>query len=150
MGTILFFIVVFIGSLAMVYGQFIDPKVREYKSLKQQKVYWDTTYLRKSGGTTTFGPKGLKNPILNYDLRSWDAGKNWYAVDYNFKTEELKILGEVEKIYPGLMKHLEAWDTMTQYAQKYGPIKLTDPEGVRIMEKAGFEIVTDPIDQEKK
>lgn len=133
---------VFFGLLmSYIYAQFINPKVREYKSLKQQEAYWDTTYLRKSGGTRTFGPKGFDNPILNYDLRSWDVGKNWYAVDLNFKTGELKIIGEAEKIYPGLIEHLSAWDAMTKYVQKNGPIKLTDPNGVKIMEKAGFKIV---------
>jgi hypothetical protein len=141
MGTILFVIIAFFGVLVMCYVQFINPKVIEYKHLKRDQEYISATDLRKSGGTTLFGTQAFYNPILNYDLRSWDAGKNWYAVDFNYKTGELKILGEVEKIYPGLMKHLTGWDDLTKYVEKNGPIKLTDPNGIQVLEKAGFEVI---------
>jgi hypothetical protein len=113
--------------------------------LKQTVKYYDTTYLRKQGGTQ-FNPMikadMFNDKFINYDLRSWDAGKNWYAVEYFFDTKELKILGEAEKIYPGLLKHLEAWDRLTEYIEIHGPyFDPTNPEDLKVLEDAGFEVI---------
>lgn len=142
---IVFFLVVF-----SILGYFarIKPHMGEFNQLKRNKVYTDTTYLRKSGGTSTFGPNGFNNPVINYDLRSWDAGKNWYLVDRDFKTDEFKVIGLVDSIYPGLIEHLESWDRMTDYVNKNGPIQLTDSEGLKILTDAGFTVKKD--ENEKK
>jgi hypothetical protein len=131
---------VLFGLLVSVVFMWINPYVTEYKSLKKDKQYTDTTYLYKQGGTCTFGPNGFNNPPLNYNLRSWDGGKNWYVVDYNFDTKEFKVLGDVDTIYPGLLKHLEGWDNLTDYVSKNGEIKLDDTVGLKVLEGAGFTI----------
>lgn len=118
----------------------IKPHFDEFNQLKRNKAYIDTTYLWKNGGTSTFGPNGFNNPMINYDLRSWDAGRNWYLVDRNFETNEFKIIGLVDTIYPGLIEHLDSWDRMTDYVTKNGPIKLNDPEGLKVLNDAGFTI----------
>lgn len=107
------------------------------KNEKKVSEYYEKTYLRLSGGTSLYN-----NSIINYDLRSWDAGKNWYVVDYNFDTKELKILGEVEKVYPGLMKHLKTMDDLTKHVKENGPIDINNVEDVKILEKSGFKVVT--------
>ena len=134
----LVFCVVILGFTT--YMTRIKPHMDEFNRMKRNKAYCDTTELVMQGGTTTFGGKGLNNPWLNYRLQSWDAGKNWYAVDYNYDTHEFKILGVADTVYPGLLNHLKAWDKMTEYAQKHGPIKLDDTTGVKVMEDAGFTI----------
>ncbi len=135
-------IIVFILVVFSIIGYFarIKPHMDEFNQMKRDKVYDDTTNLRMCGGTSTFGPNGFNNPIINYDLRSWDAGKNWYLVDRDFKTDEFKIIGLVDTIYPGLVEHLKSWDRMTEYARKYGPIKLDDADGLKLMEDAGFTV----------
>jgi len=127
---------IFIGAAIMTL--IIRPKITELKSLKRVKEHYNTTYLEKKGGTKLF--RGIDKPWLEYDLRSWDAGKNWYAVDYNFDTQELKIVGEAEKIYPGLMEFLDAMDKLTDYVEKNGPINPIDSRGVEVLESAGFKI----------
>ncbi len=118
----------------IVYSYYIKPHYREFNHLKREKVYSDTTDLWKKGGTH------LNGKMVDYDLRSWDGGKNWYVINYNFDTHEFKVVGLVDSIYPGLMDHIAAWDKLTNYVEKNGPIKLDDPNGVKALEGAGFTL----------
>ena len=120
------------------YRARIKPHLDEFNRLKYNQQYMDTTYLRKQGGTRLYGPKGFDNPWLNYDLRSWDCGKNWYVV--NTDSNQFKIVGRADVLYPGLVEQLTSWDKMTEYVQKHGPIKLSDPEGLKVMKNAGFTV----------
>jgi len=119
-------------TIVILYNFYYVPLKQRVNSLEKAKSISDTTNLYKQGGTTIGGK------LINYNLRSWDAGKNWYAVDYNFDTKEFKIIGEAEKVYPGLLHHLESWDRLTNYVKNNGPINLSDKKGVSIFEEAGF------------
>ena len=133
-------IIVLILVIFSVIGYFarIKPHMDEFNQLKRNKVYEDTTYLWKRGGTSTFGPNGFDNPMIDYNIRSWDGGKNWYLV--NTDSNQFKIVGLVDTIYPGLIEHLESWDRMTDYVTKNGPIKLNDSEGLKVLNDAGFTV----------
>lgn len=119
------------------------PLVEENKKMQRSLDYYDSTYLHKSGWTSFMG--GEKG--LSYDLRSWDCGRNWYAVKLKRSSDaapwELIILGEADSIYPNLVKHLEATDRLTEYARKNGAIgssgKVTDEE-IKMLEDSGFEV----------
>lgn len=87
---------------------------------------------RKSGGTSL-----LTGTNINYDLRTFDSGNTWYAVKRN-DDWGISIIGEAEEVYPGLLDHLEAWDTLTEYVQKNGPI---DANSIQLLEDAGFKVV---------
>ena len=139
MTTTIIISIILVFSIIGYYAR-IKPHMVEFNQMKRNKIYEDTTYLWKRGGTSTFGPNGFNNPTINYDLRSWDAGKNWYLVDRDFKTGEFKIIGLVDTIYPGLIEHLESWDKMTDYVTKHGPIKLDDPNGLKVLNDAGFTV----------
>jgi hypothetical protein len=116
----------------------INDHYKEFNQLKRNAQWEDTTYLWKNGGTSTFGPNGFDNPMIDYNLRSWDGGKNWYLV--NTDSNQFKIMGLVDTIYPGLIDHLESWDRMTDYVTKNGPIKLNDPKGLEVLNDAGFTV----------
>jgi hypothetical protein len=130
--AVIFGIVAFSMMLKKDYG--------ELNRLKKNAQWEDTTYLWKRGGTSTFGPNGFDNPMIDYNLRSWDGGKNWYLV--NTDSNQFRIVGLVDTIYPGLIEHLESWDRMTNYVTKNGPIKLNDPEGLKVLNDAGFTVKT--------
>jgi hypothetical protein len=106
-----------------------------YNNIKRNLDYYQTNYLWKTGGTIM--PNGH---IINYQLRSFDAGRHWYAVDT--KNDNFIILGEANTVYPGLMEHLDAWDRIVKYAVQNGPINLSTPDGVKLLQSAGFEIKT--------
>jgi hypothetical protein len=130
--------VVLILFIALIINV-VQKKYRYVSRLKSNQSYYDSTYLRKQGGTSTFGPNGFDNPIINYNLRSWDGGKNWYATEYN-DDWGIKILGPVDSIYPGLLEHLNGWDILTNHVMKNGPINFTNADDVEIFEGAGFTI----------
>lgn len=119
-------------TIVILYNFYYVPLKQRVNLLEKAKSISDTTNLYKQGGTTIGGK------LINYNLRSWDGGKNWYAVDYSFETKEFKIIGEAEKVYPGLLHHLKAWDTLTNYVKDNGPINPSDEKGVSIFEAAGF------------
>jgi hypothetical protein len=106
------------------------------KRLQRDLTYFDTTYLRKSGYTAFWsGTNGV-----NYDLRSFDAGKNWYAVEMDTAKDTLIIKGPAETVYPGLMKTLQDWDNIVQYAEKHGPLNPNNADDVELLMKNGFTV----------
>lgn len=123
-----------IGIITLKY-LFAEKRI---KQLKKYQLLNNQHNLIKSGGTSLYGDKEM----LNYNLRSWDGGKNWYAIDQElcFRFGEVKILGEAETIYPGLLKHLKAWNKLTEYVEKNGPLNPTDTEALQLIEAAGFKI----------
>ncbi len=88
------------------------PKHNSYE--EKELAYYKSTYLWKKGWTPKYG---------NYQLNSFDGGKNWYAVD--IKDGSVTIKGTAEEISPGLLAELEAWDRLTKYAKENGPITLS-------------------------
>jgi len=131
--------------LGFSIGSFIfKPKKEEFKRLKSNQEYRDSTYLSKQGGSSLYHPPKWDvkkdGKFFNYRLNSWDGGKNWYVVDYNFDTKEFKILGEVNELYPGLLKHVIGMDNLLKYAEENGPIDGTDPRGIEVLEDVGFTV----------
>ncbi len=127
----------------LFYFMFYKPMNEKIARLERNKNYVDSTYLRKQGSTSTYGGGELGKDFINYDLRSWDGGKNWYAIDKDlpFKQNEVRILGTAEEVYPKLLQHLEAWDKLTEYAQKNGGVKDTkDSIGIELLKGAGFTV----------
>lgn len=86
---------------------------------------------RKSGVTSL-----LTGTNINYDLRTFNSGKTWYAVERD-SDWGLSIIGEAEEIYPGLLDHIKAMDRLTQHVQENGPIGIDD---IQLLEDAGFEV----------
>lgn len=137
----MFIIIVGIILFLVINELFIQPKIKEYMSLKKEHEYYITTFLKKQGGTKLYGQKGMDD-WLNYDLRSWDGGKNWYAIDCSPESKGVKILGVADTVYPGLLGTLEGWDRLTKFVKKNGPIDPTDTSNVKILEDAGFTVTT--------
>lgn len=123
--------------LYYLYIEKSDKLARAETSLK----FYNETYLRKQGATSLYNGQ-----MLNYDLRSFDGGLTWYAIDHklHWDSDQVKILGEADVVYPDLLKHLNAWDNLTKYVEKNGPIgsKPIDDILQKIMDDAKIKIVT--------
>jgi len=104
---------------------------------KEETIERPNLELTQQGSTTLFTNDGK---WLHYHLKSWDGGMNWYCINYNMKTKEFKILGEVENIYPGLLNHLLSWNKLTKHVIKNDPIDLTKSEDLEVLTEAGFTI----------
>ena len=108
--------------------------------------YYSQNHLTKSGATM------MVPGVNSYTLRSFDGGKNWYAiemrnqkvvkdVDGNLTIDhELIVLGKVDDVYPGLLAHLEAVDRLMQHVEKNGPVTGKDAAGIEMLGKAGFTV----------
>ncbi len=83
----------------------------------------------KAGGTSI-----LTGEWTDYNLKTFDGGKHWYAIEYD-SDWGVVILGEAEEIYPGLLKHLEAWDKLTDPEHKP-----TRSEKIALLRDAGFTV----------
>lgn len=101
---------------------------------RQALEYYSKTYLHKQGGTTMTSP-----PIPSYDLRSFDGGKNWYAVE-STQSGGVNILGRAEQVYPGLLEHLQGMEELRAHVAKHGPITGLDEEGLKELERVGFTV----------
>jgi len=106
--------------------------------LKRDLSYYQSTYLRKQGGTSLW--PGSHGNMFMYDLRSFDGGRSWYAV--KSKDNVLIVLNEAETIYPGLLNSLAALDEVTTKVTANGPLKLSDPNDRKLLEGAGFQVIT--------
>ncbi len=82
----------------------------------------------KSGGT-----KLLTGEMINYNLKTFDGGKHWYAVE-RIDAGGVIILGEAEEVYPGLLKHLDALDNLISH----GPI--TNSADLDLLRAVGFTV----------
>ncbi|MFA6437154.1 MAG: hypothetical protein WC242_03250 [Candidatus Paceibacterota bacterium] len=102
---------------------------------REDLAYYQKTYLHKSGYMEGYG---------NYLLRSFDGGKNWFAIDLErAKNHEVVILGPVEDIYSGLMAKIQGFDDLSTYVREHGPITLSGENAAQekaILEKAGFTV----------
>ena len=72
----------------------------------------------------------------SYRLRSYDGGEYWLAFD-----EDGMVLGDAEEIYPGLVARNKAFDALTDYVTKNGPItNLNSLHEIELLEAVGFEV----------
>lgn len=124
------FMILVIGTLAMI----IREKNSKIEKLEEDLSYYENTILWKTGFSLGFG---------DYHLESFDGGLRWYAISKD-STGTL-IEGSADSVFPGLLQHLNAWDKLTEYVEKNGPISIDDnlsnyPEKMKLLEKAGFVI----------
>ncbi len=86
----------------------------------------------KVGGTML-----LTGEWISYNLKSYDDGKHWYAIEYG-DDWGITILGEAEEVYPGLLKHIDAMDRLTDHVNTNGPI--ASESDFDLLRDVGFEV----------
>lgn len=100
----------------------------------ERRIEYMTQYEdRKSGGTSL-----LTGSNIDYDLRTFDSGRTWYAVKMD-SDWGMSILGEAEEVHPGLLDHIEAWDRLMEHVEQNGPIGLND---IQLLKDIGLEVTT--------
>lgn len=137
--------------LVLIFGGFFiyyiitQPKLREYNKMKLYEAEREKNELRYQAATSLYYPpnwnKKTDGQYFNYDLRSWDGGKNWYAVEFD-NNWGMKILGDVKLIYPNLLEHIEGMNALYKFVKENGAIDGTNPKGIEALEKAGFTVKT--------
>lgn len=79
--------------------------------------------------------EGVSQKFGEYKLRTLDGGMNWYAV--MFTDKGIRILGHVDKVYPGLGLRLKAIDTLHRYSKNPGSVSEKE------LQEAGFKLKQD-------
>lgn len=117
--------------LALSIGTFLGMRIipsEELEHLKREVSAYHENYQVKNGGST------LKGKLVNYELLSLDKGTTWYVVN------DGKIVGDVNKVYPGLLKHIQGMEALYAYIAKKGAITEINSETSKILTDAGFTI----------
>lgn len=103
-----------LASVVVLSVVLIDTN-RELKKVEARRDL-RLTYEKQRSGSLQMGPDYVENGgFLNFDLRSFDGGQVWYAVE-NQPGSGFKILGEADAVYPGLRKSLAALDKLEALA----------------------------------
>ena len=144
----IFIIILFFSGLVL-HGIF-SPKMRHYNSMKERQAERNKIELSHQGGGILYLPpnwdKEKDGKYFNYNLRSWDAGKTWYVIDYDEECGDgwgIIILGNAREMYPGLLEHIEGMDALTKYVEDNGSIGGDDSLGIEALENAGFTVKTE-------
>jgi len=145
---IILFVVLFLVGIGL--HALIAPDLQDYKKMKERQADKAKIEQRYSGGGVLYLPpnwdKEKDGDSFNYDLRSWDGGKVWYAVEYDKDCVDglwgLKILGRADTLYPGLVEFVVGWNNILQYVKDNGPIGIDDSEGLKVLEESGFTVKT--------
>lgn len=119
----------------LIYAYVFHHKIVEYKSMKEYN-------LRHQGTTGLYLPPewdiNTNDKLFNYDIRSWDGGQNWYAVEYKSDTKELKVIGDVDTLYPGLLKKIEGLNDLIKYVEENGTIEGSTYKEIELLKDAGL------------
>lgn len=128
-----------VGLALGFLGQGLAQHARKIESLERDAAYRAEREKWLVGGTSMW--KGSEGKPFNYNLRSWDAGKTWYAVEYT-GDGMMTIKGEAESLYPGLVATIQAWDRLAKAAEATGGKGLDpmNPAHQALLSDAGFTV----------
>jgi len=138
-------IVTALAIIAIAASGMVLLHQRLFDSLQLQRYsrelsYYQSTYLHKQGWTKLYPGSGADG--LGYDLRSFDRGQTWYAIDTN-QRDRVVILGLAEDVYPGLLQQEAGLAALIEYAKKHGPINLTGEDAAQqlnLLRDSGFTV----------
>lgn len=110
-----------------------DEIDRHQSRIENAFKHWD----QRVGGTS------LVPGADSYNLRTFDSGKHWYAVQYD-DDWGMKIIGNAEEVYPGLINHLDAMNKLTAHVEAHGPLTFqdgADGDDAKLLRDAGFDVI---------
>jgi hypothetical protein len=108
----------------------------ERNRLQRSQDYLTRNTLYRSGGTAM-----VTGDWISYQLRSFDNGVTWYAMEGDFQAG-YRVKGPVEEVYPGLLKKVEGMDRLMDRVRRKGPIEVrsADDKGADLLRGAGFHV----------
>ena len=127
-------IMVLVAALCITSTLLFQTKTNMRRNVEIDKEH--TKYWRSLTGATCLWPGSHGKPV-SYNLKSWDGGETWVAVEYD-KEWRMKVLGDAEVIFPGLVKNINAVEVLLKAAQNGTP--LTIPKDQKLFKNSGFEV----------
>lgn len=133
---------IYIGMLVVVLiillGVYYVSTGNKIDRLESDLEWYKKAIQTKQGWSQGFG---------SYKIVSFDGGDTWYNYEPNSDPEASRSNG-FHFLTPAdtvLVKHLKAWDALTNHVEKNGPLDLSTDEQLKIMEDVGFTIKADSI-----
>jgi len=136
-GTLL---VVLIGCLLIsLFGviKFLDVK-KNSERIEKEITWYKKAIQTKNGWSKGYG---------SYNIVTFDGGETWYNYKGSVDPEATRndgfyFLTPTDTV---LVKHINAWDVLTNYVEKNGPIDFSGKDlsveaQKKLLEDAGFEI----------
>jgi hypothetical protein len=127
-------------TLGLVLGYFLFSEDQE---TIDQYNYYEENYQTKMGSTMMLTDK---TDWTSYELRTFDGGKNWYAVQSDVSDGSVRVLGDADSIYPGLVRHIDGMEKLQEYVDKNGSLDLSGAdslEQIELLESIGITVVLD-------
>lgn len=127
-------IIYFLILAVVILGGGLYKAGQKINDLEKDLADYKTTYLSRSGWTAY-------QDYGSYQLQSLDGGRTWYAVEYQ-EDGVVKVLGNADSLYPGLVENIEAFDALFKYVEENGPIgsRPITSEDLKFLEDAGFTV----------
>lgn len=131
------FLGILIGSLiGAALPNLLQSHFEKISRMKEDLEYYKKTYQTKSGGTSMW--PGSHGDMLMYELLSVDEGRNWYVVRRD--GDNRYIQGNVDNVYPGLLKHLKAVDEIFAKVQARGPLNPINQADVELLKEISVTV----------
>lgn len=129
-----------IGGLLIVTAVLGYQLWQAKSDLAQQQAQYQNhfKYHRQLVGGTRLW-KGSKGEMVNYNLRSFDSGRSWVAVEYD-EDWRMRIKGDAESLYPGLVNTVLAGQRLIE-SSPGGKLDVSNPRNQSLLKQVGFEIV---------
>lgn len=133
---------IYLGMLVIaaliLSGIYVSNTSDKIKRLDTELTWYKNVIKTKNGWSKGYG---------SYKLVSFDRGETWYNYEGHSDPEATRNNG-FHFLTPAdttLVKHIKAWDVLTQYVEKNGPVDFTAKdlsveEQKQLLEDAGFEI----------
>lgn len=106
---------------------------------ENERQRYATRHHRHMIGSTTVW-RGAKGKPISYNLRSFDDGRSWVAVEFDDEWR-MRVLGDAETVYPGLVADMQSLSALTDSVVKNGPLDLARPADRQRLKAAGFDVV---------
>lgn len=111
---------------------------RELHFAKEREAKNFEHYRQLVGSTRLWN--GSNGDMISYNLRSFDSGQTWVAVEID-KESKMRIKGDAEKLYPGLVQQIQGMNALTEEVLKGRQIDLSNQSNQQLLTKVGFDIV---------
>jgi hypothetical protein len=121
--------------LSVVLSIFLVRESNSNDKLQSTVDFYRSTFMRKQGMDTLNGKR------IQYELYTVDGGRDWIAVEGNMTNDNKITLGDVKKVYPGLLENIAGWDAIEEYVLEHGPIDISSTNA-SLLKSVGFDIKT--------
>ena len=120
-------LILVLTSICLMLWASLRHETADKRQANESLEWYRTTYCRRQGWTIGWG---------NYELMSFDRGRNWFEMN-RLKDGGLIVVGPAD---PKLVQQLEGMSALVKHAWQHGPLDLSHPSHLGLLQAAGFTV----------